>query len=276
MKTAFLAAMGWLAVVGFAPLAAAQGVPAGSSAPPAAAVVDDAVSQDYILGTADVVEVSVLGRPDFTTRGRIDEDGTIRLPYLGAVAAANKTIRRLADDVGAALDSGGYFSHPIVKVDVVSFASRYVTVLGNVQSPGLVTVDRAYRLSEIIARVGGLKEGAADYIVFRPRRGEDRHISIEALATGDLNDDPYVSPGDKIYSPDAAQFYVSGEVKAPGEFPLRGGMTFRMAIARGGGVTDAGSINSLSVTRGGHKLPRVDLDGKVLAGDVIVVGERLF
>jgi polysaccharide export outer membrane protein len=244
----------------------------GSGAP----VADDTASQTYILGPADVIEVSVLGRPDFTTKGRIGEDGTIRVPFLGSVAAANRTTGKLSDELAAALQAGGYFSHPIVKVDVASYASRYVTVLGNVGNPGLVTVDRAYRLSEIIARVGGIRETGADYVVFRPKLGEERRISIQSLATGDLKDDPYVSPGDKIYSPEAEVFYVSGQIKQPGAYPLKKNLTFRMAVSRGGGITDSGSLKSIAVTRAGKKLGHVDLDAIVMPGDVIVVGERLF
>ncbi len=247
-----------------------------AAADPVGPAADDTASQNYILGAADVIEVSVLGRPDFTTKGRIGEDGTIRVPYLGSVTASNKTTVQLADELGKALESGGYFSHPIVKVDVSSYASRYVTVLGNVGSPGLIPVDRAYRLSEIVARVGGVKETGADYVVFRPRVGAERHITVQALATGDLKDDPYVSPGDKIYSPDADLFYVSGQVKAPGAFPLRANVTLRMAISRAGGLTESGSDKSVTVTRAGQKLPHVDLDSKVMPGDILLIGERLF
>jgi polysaccharide export outer membrane protein len=190
--------------------------------------------------------------------------------------AANKTINAFADDLAKALEAGGYYSHPIVKVDIISYGSRYVTVLGNVVNPGLVPVDRPYRLSEIIAKVGGIKDSGADYVIFRPRQGAERRISVRDLATGDLKDDPYVSPGDKIFSPEADLYYVSGQVKTPGVFPLQPNVTFRMAVSRGGGVTDAGSIKSLKVTRSGKTLQHVNLDDKVMPGDVIVVGERLF
>lgn len=234
------------------------------------------VDGGYVLGPSDVIEVNLLGVPNFTTRDRISDDGTIKLPYLGAFPAANKTSGQLSDDIAHALEAGGFFNHPIVKIDVGSYASRYVTVLGNFTSPGLVPVDRAYHLSEIIARVGGVRETGADYVVLHFKRGGERRITIESLATGDTSDDPLVSPGDKIYSPQAALFYISGQVKSPGVFPMSPEMTFRMAVSRGGGVTDAGSLGSLTVTREGKKLGHVDLDSKVLPGDVIVIGERLF
>jgi polysaccharide export outer membrane protein len=255
-------------------------VASGAALAPAAAqpgpASDDAASRTYLLGAADVIVVSVLGQPDFTTKGRIGEDGTLRVPYLGSVVAADKTTDQLADDLAKSLQAGGYYAHPIVKVDIDSYGSRYVTVLGNVATPGLVPVDRPYRLSEIIAKVGGVKETGADYVFFRPRQGEGRRIPIRDLATGDLKDDPYVSPGDKIYSPEAELFYVSGQVKTPGAFPLQPNVTFRMAVSRAGGLTDAGSLKGISVTRDGKRIAHVDLDAKVMPGDVIIANERLF
>ncbi len=232
--------------------------------------------QTYILGPGDVIEVSVLGRTDFTTRSRIGADGTLQLPYLGPVNASNKTSSQLGDAVAGALEKGGFFAHPILKVDIVSYASRYAIVLGSVGSPGLIPIDRPYRLSEILARVGGVKEGAADFVILRSEKGEERRLSISTLATGDASQDPFVSPGDKVFSPLAEVFYISGQIKSPGSFPLRAEMTLRMAISRGGGLTDIGSDHSVKITRKGKKLDKVDLDDQIQSGDVIVVGEKLF
>jgi polysaccharide export outer membrane protein len=245
------------------------------TAPAASAASAD---QSYTLGPADVIEVSIPGRTDFTTRGRIGENGSIELPYLGSVAAAGRNPGQLAEEIDKALQAGGYFAKPTVSVQVVSYASKYVTVLGEVTTPGLVPIDHAYRLSEIIARVGGIKEGGADYVILRPEKGAERRLALDTLATGDESQDPYVSPGDKIYSPKADIFYVSGQVTTPGAYALVPNMTLRMAIARAGGVNAEGSLGKVVVTRHGVKLPQRqrDLDAKAEPGDVIVVGERLF
>ena len=252
------------------------GSPVAASSAPATPSGDAATDQTYILGPADVIEVSVLGRSEYTTRARISEDGSIQLQYLGLVSAANKTAAQLSDYVAAALEKGGYFAGPVVRVDVVSYASRYVTVLGNVTTPGLVPVDRAYHLSEIVARVGGVRESGADYIILRPKAGDERRIKISTLATGAASDDPFVSPGDKIYSPPAEMIYLTGQVKGPGAFPIIQDMTVRMALSRAGGLTDSGSEKKITITRKGVKLGHVDLDAKIQPGDVLVVGERLF
>jgi polysaccharide export outer membrane protein len=253
-----------------------QGVVAGAQTPRVAPEASAGAAEDYRLGPADVIEVDLLGQAEFTTKERINEDGMIRLPMIGSVEAANKTVAELADLVAEKLKSGGYYASPIVKVEVASFGSRYVTVLGNFGSPGLVPIDHPYRLSEIVARVGGIKETGADYVIYRPRLGAERTIRVADLATGDIKEDPFVSPGDKIYSPPAELVFVSGQVKAPGGFPITPGMTIRMALSRAGGVTDQGSDKKVTVTRGGAKMTHVNLDDAIRPGDVLVVGERLF
>jgi polysaccharide export outer membrane protein len=265
-----------LAIGGLGVLVAASASFAIAAPPAPPPSRDPAAASSYILGPSDVIEVSVLGKADFTTKGRIEDDGTFRVPFLGPVVAANKNAGQLSDDIARALDAGGYFTHPIVKVEVSSFASRYVTVLGQVNRPDLVTVDRAYRLSEIIARVGGIREGGADYVIYRPKEGSERRMPLEAMATGDLRDDPYVSAGDKVFCPEADLFYISGQVRSPGAFPLKANMTYRMAISRAGGLTDSGSDKAVTVTRNGKKTGHINLDSKIQAGDTVVIGERLF
>ena len=253
-----------------APAVAPVGLPAAAAPPVVSA------DQSYVLGPADVIEVEVVGPGDFKAQVKIAPDGTVQLPYIGSFVAANMTTQQLADALAKVLEAGGYFSHPIMRVDIVGYASRYVTVLGDVGLPGLIPIDRPYHLSEILARVGGVREGAADYVIIRSDKGGERRMSVTALATGDITQDPMVLPGDKIFSPAAELFYISGQIKLPGGYPLVSGMTLRMAISRGGGLTDLGTDRAVRVTRGGKKLSRADLDGPVQAGDVIVVGERLF
>jgi len=235
------------------------------------------VDKSYILGPEDVVEFEVLGRSDFKTRAKIAQDGTILLPYLGSVSASDRTTQQLAEEVTRALEQGGFFSHPILRVEVVSFASRYVTVLGAVGTPGLVPINKPYRLSEILARVGGIGGNSADYVVVRPEQGPEQRYSIKALVMGDISQDPYVEPGDKIFLPAAEIFYISGQIGAPGQYPLGPDMTLRMAVAKAGGVTQLGSLRRIKINRGGKKVSgRIDLDAKVQAGDVIEIGERIF
>lgn len=241
---------------------------------PAASSQAPADSAEYVLGPEDVIEVEVVGQPD-KGRARIYSDGTIQLNLVGKLEASGKTPRQLGELISQSLKQGGFYSDPVVNIEVVTYASRYVTVLGAVASPGLVPMNRRYRLSEVIARVGGVQSTGADYVIVRPENGPERRYLVDKLATGTSEDDPYVNPGDKIYSPIADVFYISGQVNSPGTYSVRQDLTVGQAIARGGGLTQSGSDRKVSVTRGGKKI-KLDPSAKVEPGDVLVVGERLF
>ncbi len=243
-------------------------------APPTAATKD--VVEGYLLGADDVIEVTVLGQPEFTTRARVKANGTIQLPFIGEQRIAGETALSLAPKIGEKLRSGGYYAKPVVNIEISSFASRYVVLLGSVAQPGLQPVDREYRLSEIIARAGGLRDTGADFITLTRADGEQQNYPFDKLASGGPEDDPMVRPGDKIFVPEADLFYIYGQVNAPGVYPLKGGpMTVRKAVARGGGFNANGSSSRIKLFRNGVET-KVKLDAPLQAGDVLVVGERLF
>lgn len=275
--------VGWLAAFGATAQVPAspqtQPAPAASTAQSVAPAVQngitDVASSAYILGRDDVIEVGLLGRSDFGGRARVQADGTIQLPFVGKLAVTDRTSSEVSDMVRKALQAGGYFADPVVTVEVVSYASRYVVVLGQVGSPGLVPINRPYRMSEILARVGGVRGDAADYLSIRSADGRETRMLIRDLATGDASKDPYVQPGDKIYSPVAETYYIYGQVASPGGYPVTSDSTVQMAIAKAGGLTPNGSDKKLEATRGGKKV-KLKIDAKIEPGDIIKVGERLF
>ena len=256
--------------------AAAAAPPATAATPPVKPLTaaSGPSNPEYILGPEDVIDIEVVGQPD-KAHARIYSDGTVQLNLVGKISATGKTTRELGAEIAASLKAGGYYANPVINVEVSSFASRYVTVLGAVGSPGLVPINRPYRLSELLARVGGVHPDAADYVIVTPENGKEQHFSIENLATGGASEDPYVAPGAKVFAPTADVFYITGQVNAPGTFTLKSGMTVRQAIARAGGLKESGTDNGVQVTRGEKKI-KLKVGDPVLANDVLMVRERLF
>ena len=79
--------------------------------------------------------------------------------------------------------------------------------------------------------------------------------------------------------PRVTTVFVSGQVRSPGEYPIREGLTVRQALALAGGVTDRGSTRRLQLIRvvdGKAVTYDVDLQQPVQAGDTIVARERFF
>ncbi|MBP7276147.1 MAG: polysaccharide export protein [Kiritimatiellae bacterium] len=79
-------------------------------------------------------------------------------------------------------------------------------------------------------------------------------------------------------------YFVRGEARSPGRFPLTAGMTLVQAIATAGGFTEFADQNDVRVIRGERRLrysvrkmeanPEEDI--AIEAGDVIVVTRKIF
>lgn len=266
----FVALLGAVLALALGALPAAAQAPATPAPAPAASL-----NEGYVLGPGDIIEVNVLGREEFRPRVQVQVDGTVQLPYLHSVKASELTVIQFRDQVSRLLREGGFYTDPVVNVAVVSYASRYVTVLGEFGTPGLVPIDRVYRVSEILARAGGAKPSAGDEILLRRSDGQEFRLPLNNVARGGLADDPYVQPGDKLYLAAAPIYYIYGQVGAPGAYKVERGMTIRMALARGGGLTDRGSSGKISVYRNGQKV-KADMDMPLAENDTIHVGERFF
>lgn len=234
------------------------------------------LEQGYVVGVGDVLDVVMVGQDDFRGRVTVQQDGTIQLPLIGSIQAQQKTLLQLGREIAAALEKGGYYVKPAIQVTVGQISSRYVTVLGQVGSPGLIPVDRAYRASEMIARVGGLRTDGAETFFLTRANGQEIPLTMEQIARGGGDADPIVNPGDKIFVPVAPTFYIYGEVKAPGTYTIQKNMTLRMALARSGGLTTLGSDRRITVIRGGQELKKFSLSEPIRADDVIVANERFF
>ena len=238
---------------------------------PAAAV---APSLGYVLGARDTISVSVLGRTDYTSQVQVQEDGTIALPLIGNVTAANLTLPQLKSEIERRLVRGGFFLQPDVVISLVTVASQYATLLGDIQTPGLAPLDHQYRLSELIARANGVKPGSDGILVTLPG-GESHEYSLRAISTN-ASPDPIVVPGSKIYVQPAQIFYIYGQVGSAGSYPVEPGMTVRMALARAGGLSALGSPKKIKIFRGEKVLKKVSPDMKLEAGDTLFIGERFF
>jgi polysaccharide export outer membrane protein len=164
-------------------------------------------------------------------------------------------------------------------VEVSNVASRLVTILGAVGTPGQLPLDRQYRLSEIVARFGGRGATGADYLVLTHQDGKSERFKLADLGTATGDKDPVLQSGDKIYVPAAENsvIYINGQVKSPGTYPVTEGLTLRTAIAKAGGLAEMGSEKKISIHRDGKDIKVKNLDETTLkVGDIINVGEKLF
>lgn len=249
---------------------------------PAAAAASEARET---LGPGDTVRVTVFQNPELSGEMRLSERGSVVLPLIGEVALTGQTPVEAGSAIAARFSKGRYLVNPQVSVALVSVKSRLVSVLGQVARPGQYPLENpGMRLTDVLALAGGIAEGGDSRVVaMTVRDGAPQRIEVDVEAMvqrGDMAQNLEMRAGDTIFVPEAAMFYVSGEVQRAGGYRLANDTTVRSAIAMGGGLTQRGTLRGLKIHR---RLPdgtirKLDarLTDKVEAGDVIEVREGYF
>ena len=133
--------------------------------------------REGILGPGDVVEIRVVQEEDMTGEYRIDPDGMIGFPYLGAVPAEGRTARELATEIETRLAQGRVLVEPVVTLVVVEANSRVIYVLGHVKTPGSFTYQDGMGLIDAISAAGGVLETGLSNKTTLTRVLEGREVS---------------------------------------------------------------------------------------------------
>lgn len=251
------------------------------------------VQAGYIIGAQDLLTITVFNEQDLTNKYRVDSDGMVTFPLIGRVPAAGLTLVELQDRIQSALASG-YIRNPQVRVEIDQYKSQSVYVIGEVRSPGKITMTGEMKLIEALALAGSPTASASnELIVVHPKKprpagaatlpGEDdavtTRVNIKDLQVGKAGQDVVLQDGDTLFVPKAQTFYITGQVRNPGSYVLDPGMTVLQAISLAGGLNDRGSdrgIKAIRVVDGKRKEVDVELADPVQANDTIQVRQRFF
>src|SRR6266852_5853341 len=140
------------------------------------------------LGVDDLVAVSVYDAPELTRTVRVEADGSIHLPLLqGGVQAAGVLPRQLETGIVDALKNEQILVDPVVKVTVVEYHSRRISVMGAVRKPVTFQAVGAVTLLDALARAEGLtNEAGTEILVSRAqpssKNGEEAESTEGAVS----------------------------------------------------------------------------------------------
>ncbi len=158
----------------------------------------DAPSLSAQLRPGDTMTVSLLGIPEPTTSSvQIDEQGLIRLQYIGAITAAGLTASELSQSIRDAYINKKFYTSLDVSVNVTE---RYVYIGGEVQKPGRIVWSPDLTLSKAVQSAGGFTLYAKEKRVVLTRDRKTYDIDVK-LAQRQPDQDPLLFPGDSIQVP---------------------------------------------------------------------------
>lgn len=239
---------------------------------------------DYLMGTGDVLRITVYGQPDLTTEARVGQSGNITFPLIGEVKVVGSTPSQGEAEIARRLKKGGFILDPNVNLNVVQYRSQQISVLGRVIRPGKHTLEKISRVSDALALAGGIIIDGADTITLvRERDGKTEYRDIDVVAlfkSGGEKLNELVSEGDIINVSRQPMFYIYGEVQRPGSFRLEQNMSLVQALSMGGGITARGTQRGIKILRRDDQgvMQQIDtqLADLVKKDDVIYVKESLF
>jgi polysaccharide biosynthesis/export protein len=247
----------------------------------------------YVIGSQDVLTVSVYDQPELTGKFTVEADGSVTFPLVGRLQVGGLTLRETEERLRKTL-ADGYLKNPQVSVAIDEYKSQRVFVMGEVRAPGAYQLTGDMTIIEVLARAGGTTQAAADEVqIVRPRNGgtggpvtpdqdkdvEVLRVDLRELQSGALSQNIMLHDSDTIIVPRAQAVYVFGQVKSPGAYPIERGTTVLQALSLAGGVTDRGSTGRIRIVRtvdGKKKEVKVKLTDIVEPGDTVIVAERFF
>ena len=250
------------------------------------------VANEYIVGPQDVLAIVIHGQADMSVPSVVvDSDGTIEFSHLGRVAVAGKSLRQIEEDMKKALLDKAILTKVSMTVTVKEFRSQNIHVMGAVRQTGIYPIKGGTSmLATAIAEAGGFSETAGSYVVVVRNEGNpeaaakitdvrDEHkVIIQRSHIEQAHPDARIAlrNGDTVFVPKADIFYVSGQVKNPGEYTLRPDMTIAQAITLAGGYNERAKKSPEIHRTVNGKLEKRDAKeaDAVRAGDTVHVPAR--
>jgi polysaccharide biosynthesis/export protein len=206
------------------------------------------------IAPGDLLHITVFDVPEMTQDVRIGAKGEAQLALIGNIDLAELTGEEAGDAIARELRNRKLLLSPQVNVLIKEFASQGVSVIGEVQHPGVYQVLGSRSLLDLISMAGGLTNVADTRITIKRRRGSEQAITVK-LKTDDpatsLNNNVQIYPGDLIVVPRAGIVYVLGDVNRPGGFVMQdsGKITLLQALAQAGGASKSASLSKTVLMR---------------------------
>jgi len=157
---------------------------------------------EFVLGVGDTVEIVVFRQDDLKRSVKIDTSGKTMFHLIGDIQVAGKSIFTLRDELKKRYSV--YLVNPQITVTVTSIASKKFMVLGEVNTPGVFTIDTDLTIIEAIAKAGGMTHDAKENKVIVIRRGKEEPELLsfsfkDVWKKGDVTGNLMLRPGDIVY-----------------------------------------------------------------------------
>lgn len=176
-----------------------------ASAPTIVSAPPVAPAEDTTLGAGDVFDIRVYGEKELSDTYRVASDGSIDFPLIGNILVEGMTPSDVKEKIEQQLISGEFLKTPQVSIFVKEYASKKVSVFGEVNKPGTFSYQEGMGVVEAISLAGGFTPMAktANTMVTRVVDGAKQNfvVPVEQIGEGKTSDF-VLRPGDIVFVPE--------------------------------------------------------------------------
>jgi len=133
---------------------------------------------NYVIGSQDMLDISVWREPDFSRTVPVRPDGKISLPLLNDMQAAGLTPSQLAEELTKSLNK--FVTNPQVTIIVTQINSQRFYVLGEATRPGAYTLIPDMTILQALSNAGGFTTYANSKKIYllRQENGKQQKLSF--------------------------------------------------------------------------------------------------
>ena len=133
---------------------------------------------NYVIGSQDMLDISVWREPDFSRTVPVRPDGKISLPLLNDMQAAGLTPSQLAEELTKSLNK--FVTNPQVTIIVTQINSQRFYVLGEATRPGAYTLIPDMTILQALSNAGGFTTyaNAKKIYLLRQENGKQQKLSF--------------------------------------------------------------------------------------------------
>jgi polysaccharide export outer membrane protein len=208
------------------------------------------VNGDYVIGTGDEIQIRGWGMVSVDVTTTVDRNGAIYIPRVGSVKVAGLKYRDLQGHLKQAI--GKNFNNFELTASISQTRALQIYVVGHAVRPGTYTLNSMSTLLNALFTSGGpdssgsmrniqLKRGGATVATFD---------LYDILSKGDKSRDATLRDGDVIYIPEVGPLVaLTGNVKTPAIFELKGPTSLADVVGWAGGVDSAADQKQIIVEK---------------------------
>jgi polysaccharide export outer membrane protein len=210
------------------------------------------VAQGLVVHDGDLLEVNVSGAPEYHYEVRVSPSGDISLPMAGKITVDGLSTAQAEAALNQRLQERRIFNDPQSSIFVKDYATEGISVLGEVQKPGIYPLLGKRTLFDAISAASGTtdKAGKIVTITHRDHPETPQTVQFSYDESGHALSNVPVQSGDTILVSKAGMVYVVGDVKDPTGIILENShLTVLQAIALAHGANPTAKLGAARLIR---------------------------